>query len=43
MITVRRAVAADAQTIGAVFGAAVTDGWKYLDELDPRAVLRYRA
>ena len=33
MITVRRAVAADAQKIGAVFDAAVADGWKYLGEL----------
>jgi hypothetical protein len=33
MITVRRAVAADAQKIGAVFDAAVADRWKYLGEL----------
>jgi ribosomal protein S18 acetylase RimI-like enzyme len=33
MITVRRAVAADAQKIGAVFDAAVANGWKYLGEL----------
>jgi ribosomal protein S18 acetylase RimI-like enzyme len=33
MITIRQAVAADAQKIGAVFDAAVSGGWKYLGEL----------
>ena len=32
-ISLRRAVAADAQAIGAVFDAAVRDGWSYLGEL----------
>ncbi|MBV8730271.1 MAG: GNAT family N-acetyltransferase [Acidobacteriia bacterium] len=33
MITIRSATAADAQKIGAVFDAAVAEGWKYLGEL----------
>ncbi len=33
IITIRRAVADDAQKIGAVFDAAVREGWKYLGEL----------
>lgn len=33
MISIRRAVAADAQAIGAVFDAAVCEGWTYLGEL----------
>lgn len=33
MITIRNAVAADAQQIGAVFDAAVSDGWTYLGDL----------
>lgn len=33
MITIRRAVAADAQRIGAVFDAAVAHGWSYLGAL----------
>lgn len=32
-ISIRRAVAADAHKIGAVFNAAVFEGWKYLGEL----------
>src|SRR5437763_6167825 len=32
-ITVRRAEAADAQSIGAVFDAAVKDGWGYLGDV----------
>ena len=36
MITIRRAVAADAQKIGAVFDAAVSEGWTYLGELARR-------
>lgn len=36
MITIRRAGADDAQKIGAVFDAAVRDGWKYLGELVSR-------
>jgi ribosomal protein S18 acetylase RimI-like enzyme len=36
MITIRRAVADDAQDIGAVFDAAVREGWKYLGELAAR-------
>lgn len=33
MIRIRAATAADAQKIGAVFDAAVGEGWKYLGEL----------
>ena len=33
MLTIRRAEADDAQGIGAVFDAAVREGWKYLGEL----------
>src|SRR5215469_2445441 len=33
VIIIRQAVAADAQRIGAVFDAAVSEGWKYLGEL----------
>jgi ribosomal protein S18 acetylase RimI-like enzyme len=33
MISIRRAVAEDAQKIGAVFDAAVREGWTYLGEL----------
>ena len=33
MISIRPAVANDAQSIGAVFDAAVCDGWTYLGEL----------
>jgi len=33
VITIRPAVAADAQKIGAVFDAAVSDEWKFLGEL----------
>jgi hypothetical protein len=33
MISIRPAVANDAQSIGAVFDAAVRDGWTYLGEL----------
>jgi ribosomal protein S18 acetylase RimI-like enzyme len=33
MVNVRAATAADAQAIGAVFDAAVRDGWRYLGEL----------
>jgi hypothetical protein len=36
MITIRRAGADDARKIGAVFDAAVRDGWKYLGELVSR-------
>ena len=36
MITIRRAEADDAQKIGAVFDAAVREGWKYLGELAAR-------
>ncbi|WJR76150.1 GNAT family N-acetyltransferase [Bradyrhizobium sp. NP1] len=36
MITIRRAEADDAQAIGAVFDAAVREGWKYLGELAER-------
>jgi GNAT superfamily N-acetyltransferase len=32
-VTIRRATAADARAIGAVFDAAVRDGWTYLGEL----------
>ena len=35
-ITLRRAVAGDAQSIGAVFDAAVRDGWAYLGEVAKR-------
>jgi GNAT superfamily N-acetyltransferase len=35
-IGLRRAVAGDAQAIGAVFDAAVRDGWTYLGELAQR-------
>jgi ribosomal protein S18 acetylase RimI-like enzyme len=35
-ITIRRAVADDAQKIGEVFDAAVFEGWKYLGELASR-------
>ena len=34
--TIRRAIADDAQDIGAVFDAAVREGWKYLGELAAR-------
>jgi ribosomal protein S18 acetylase RimI-like enzyme len=33
MISIRKAVAADAQVIGSVFDAAVCEGWTYLGEL----------
>lgn len=33
MISIRRAVASDAQKIGAVFDAAVCEGWTYLGDL----------
>ena len=33
MISIRRAVAGDAQQIGSVFDAAVREGWTYLGEL----------
>ena len=33
MLTIRRAAPDDAQAIGAVFDAAVREGWKYLGEL----------
>jgi GNAT superfamily N-acetyltransferase len=33
MISIRKAVAADAQAIGAVFDAAVREGWTYLGEM----------
>ena len=33
MLTIRRAEADDAKAIGAVFDAAVREGWKYLGEL----------
>jgi ribosomal protein S18 acetylase RimI-like enzyme len=33
MLTIRRAEPDDAQAIGAVFDAAVAEGWKYLGEL----------
>jgi GNAT superfamily N-acetyltransferase len=36
MISIRRADADDAQSIGLVFNAAVHDGWKYLGELSRR-------
>jgi hypothetical protein len=36
MLAIRRAEAADAQAIGAVFDAAVREGWKYLGELAAR-------
>jgi ribosomal protein S18 acetylase RimI-like enzyme len=32
-MTIRRAIASDAQTIGAVFDAAVREGWTYLGEI----------
>jgi ribosomal protein S18 acetylase RimI-like enzyme len=35
-ITLRRAVADDAQAVGAVFNAAVRDGWTFLGELAQR-------
>jgi ribosomal protein S18 acetylase RimI-like enzyme len=35
-ITLRRAVAADSQAVGAVFDAAVRDGWTFLGELAQR-------
>jgi GNAT superfamily N-acetyltransferase len=35
-ITLRRAVAGDAQPIGALFDAAVRDGWKFLGEVAQR-------
>ena len=36
MLTIRRAEADDAQMIGAVFDAAVREGWKYMGELAAR-------
>jgi GNAT superfamily N-acetyltransferase len=36
MATIRSAVAGDAQQIGAVFDAAVRQGWTYLGELAPQ-------
>src|ERR1700727_1521696 len=36
MLTIRRAEADDAQAIGAVFDAAVREGWKYMGELASR-------
>jgi len=36
MLTIRSAAAGDAQAIGAVFDAAVREGWKYLGELAAR-------
>jgi GNAT superfamily N-acetyltransferase len=33
IITIRRAIASDARAIGAVFDAAVREGWTYLGEL----------
>jgi len=36
MLTIRRAEPADAQAIGAVFDAAVREGWKYMGELAAR-------
>jgi ribosomal protein S18 acetylase RimI-like enzyme len=36
MLTIRSAEPADAQAIGAVFDAAVREGWKYLGELAAR-------
>src|SRR5215467_4114863 len=36
MITIRRARAKDAHSIGAVFDAAVREGWKYMGELAER-------
>ena len=36
MLTIRRAEATDAQAIGAVFDAAVREGWKYMGELAAR-------
>ncbi|WP_298256920.1 GNAT family N-acetyltransferase [Bradyrhizobium sp.] len=36
MLTIRRAAPDDAQAIGAVFDAAVREGWKYLGELAAR-------
>jgi GNAT superfamily N-acetyltransferase len=36
MLAIRRAEAADAQAIGAVFDAAVREGWRYLGELAAR-------
>jgi ribosomal protein S18 acetylase RimI-like enzyme len=36
MLTIRRAEATDARAIGAVFDAAVREGWKYLGELAAR-------
>lgn len=36
MLTIRRAEPADAQHIGAVFDAAVREGWKYMGELAER-------
>jgi ribosomal protein S18 acetylase RimI-like enzyme len=38
MFTVRRAEAGDAQRIGAVFDAAVREGWKYMGELAAHAM-----
>jgi len=35
-ITIRRALAADGQKIGAVFNATVCEEWKYLGELVSR-------
>jgi GNAT superfamily N-acetyltransferase len=35
-ITLRRAVAGDAQAVGAVFDAAVRDGWTFLGEVSQR-------
>ena len=35
-VSLRRAVAVDAQAIGAVFGAAVRDGWTFLGEVSQR-------
>jgi len=36
VIAIRRALASDAQSIGAVFDAAVEHGWKYMGELARR-------
>jgi ribosomal protein S18 acetylase RimI-like enzyme len=38
MLAIRRAEATDARAIGAVFDAAVREGWKYLGELAAQAM-----
>ncbi len=38
--TIRAALAADAQEVGAVFDAAVSEGWKYLGDLVRQPMFR---